>query len=348
MTLLKDKPLLPPTAINEIMYANWSAEALKTAAESGLFEVVDKEAKDAPAIAKETQHSERGMQLLLDAVVALGFLQKKGDAPSKYSIADGDKGELARTYLNKQSPLYMGQWFKQNVELHKMWRQLPDVVKTGSAVMEVNRDAKAEEIFPMLAESIFPNSYAQARQVATLLKVEGIQTDWRVLDLASGSAVWSIPLAEASQRVTVDALDFPSVLEVSKRFAEKYKVNDRFNYLSGNWRETQLKQEEYDIVILGHILHSEGKELSKALLKRCFEVMKPGGRLVVAEMLSNDQRTGPAFPLLFALNMMLATSDGCVFTEGELKELIEEAGFVKPYRLAPDHAVVIAERNSES
>ncbi len=55
-------------------------------------------------------------------------------------------------------------------ELGKMWRSLPDAVKTGKPVMEVNTDVGAQEIFPKLAEAIFPNSYATAKQVATLLK----------------------------------------------------------------------------------------------------------------------------------------------------------------------------------
>lgn len=210
--------------------------------------------------------------------------------------------------------------------------------------MEVNKDLQAEEIFPKLAEAIFPNSYATARQVATLLKTDKIKTEWLVLDLAAGSAVWSIPFAEASPKVKVDALDFDAVLKVTKHFTNKFAVQDRYAFITGNWRDVQLKENTYDIVILGHILHSEGRDVSKALLKRCFDVMKPGGRLVVAEMISNDDRSGPVFPIMFALNMFLATTEGCVFTESELKDLVEEAGFKKPYRLAPDHVVVIAEK----
>lgn len=344
MTAVKQKPILPPSRINEIMYAMWPAQALKAATQHGLFEALDKEAKDAEAVAKKVKCDVRGTQLLLDAMVSLGFLSKTGEKNCKYSIADTETGELARVYLNAKSPLFMGPWFTQGDELGKMWRNLPEVVKTGKPVMEVNKDVHAEEIFPKLAEAIFPNSYAAARQVATLLKTDSIKTEWLVLDLAAGSAVWSIPFAEASPKVKVDALDFPAVLKVTKHFTDKYGVQDRYAFISGNWRDTHIENDKYDIVILGHILHSEGKEVSKVLLKRCFEVMKPGGRLVVAEMIANDQRTGPVFPLMFALNMYLATSEGCVFSEGELKEIIEEAGFKKAYRLAPDHVVVIAEK----
>lgn len=345
MTLVKQKPIIPPTQINEIMYAMWPAQALKAATQNHIFEALDKEAKEAGEVARELKLDVRGTQLLLDAMVSLGFLAKTGEPVYKYSIAATETGEQARTYLNAKSPLFMGPWFQQGEELGKMWRNLPDAIKSGKPVMEVNTDVGAQEIFPKLAEAIFPNSYATAKQVATLLKADKIKTEWLVLDLAAGSAVWSIPFAEASPKVKVDALDFDAVLKVTKHFTNKYAVQDRYAFISGNWRDTQLKDEAYDIVILGHILHSEGKEVSKALLKRCFEVMKPNGRLVVAEMIANDQRSGPVFPIMFALNMFLATTEGCVFTEAELKEMIEEAGFKKPYRLAPDHVVIVAEKS---
>lgn len=344
MTLVKHKPIVPPVQINEIMYAMWPAQALKAATQNHLFEALDGEAKDAKAVAKELKLDVRGTELLLDAMVSLGFLAKSGSPQAKYSIASNDTGEQARTYLNPNSPFYMGPWFQQGEELGKMWRSLPDAVKTGKAVMEVNKDHEAVEIFPKLAEAIFPNSYATAKQVATLLKTDKIKTEWMVLDLAAGSAVWSIPFAEASAKVKVDALDFDAVLKVTKHFTNKFAVQDKYAFISGNWREAHLKENAYDIVILGHILHSEGKEESQKLLKRCFEVMKPHGRLVVAEMIANDERTGPVFPMMFALNIFLATTEGCVFTESELKEMIEEAGFKKPYRLTPDHVVIIAEK----
>ncbi|MBA3857296.1 MAG: hypothetical protein C0507_10350 [Cyanobacteria bacterium PR.3.49] len=347
MTLVKQKPIVPPTQINEIMYAMWPAQALKAATQHHLFEAIDKDAKEAGEVARELKLDVRGTQLLLDAMVSLGFVSKSVDSANKvfkYQIAKTEVGEQARTYLIAKSPLYMGPWFAQGDELGKMWRNLPDCIKSGKAVMEVNKDLQAEEIFPKLAEAIFPNSYATARQVATLLKTDKIKTEWLVLDLAAGSAVWSIPFAEASPKVKVDALDFDAVLKVTKHFTNKFAVQDRYAFITGNWRDVQLKENTYDIVILGHILHSEGRDVSKALLKRCFDVMKPGGRLVVAEMISNDDRSGPVFPIMFALNMFLATTEGCVFTESELKDLVEEAGFKKPYRLAPDHVVVIAEK----
>src|SRR5262249_25376073 len=148
----------------------------------------------------------------------------------------------------------------------------------------------------------------------------------QVLDLAAGTGVWSLPMAQCNKNVKVDALDFAPILAVTKEYATKFGVADRYNYLSGGWQDVKLQAGHYDFIILGHILHSEGKELSQRMLKYCADALKPGGKLIVAEFFSNNEQTGPVFSSLFALNMMIVTTDGCVFTVSELQDMIKQAG----------------------
>jgi hypothetical protein len=44
-------------------------------------------------------------------------------------------------------------------------------------------------------------------------------------------------------------------------------------------------------------------------------------------MIPNDTRTGPVFPLLFGLNMLLHTEGGDVFTMAQYKQWLKQAGF---------------------
>ncbi len=80
-------------------------------------------------------------------------------------------------------------------------------------------------------------------------------------------------------------------------------------------------------MILGHIIHTEGEKWGKALIAKSFKALKPGGTLIIAEMIPNDSRTGPIFPLLFGLNMILHTTEGDVFTMAEYKQWLKQAGF---------------------
>jgi SAM-dependent methyltransferase len=83
------------------------------------------------------------------------------------------------------------------------------------------------------------------------------------------------------------------------------------------------------MVILGHICHGIGEADSRKLMKKCFDALKPGGRLLVIEFVPNDLRTGEKMPLLFALEMLLETPQGDVFTVKEFKRWLNLAGFKK-------------------
>ena len=50
-------------------------------------------------------------------------------------------------------------------------------------------------------------------------------------------------------------------------------------------------------------------------------------------MTPNEDRTGPFFALMFALNMLVHTDEGDTFTFGEVSTWLHEAGFVDPRQL---------------
>lgn len=319
MTVLEHKIPAPPDQIMMVQNAPRAYQILKAAMELGVFETMEKSPRSAQEVAKDLKIDKRGTECLLNALVGLNFLvQAKGN---KFDLA-----EVSRTYLLQSSDLYMGLYLKHAEQLDKGWSQLASAVRTGKPVKEVNTQATAEEFFPALAEGIFPMSYATAQMVARDLS-DVNHGKAHILDVAAGSAVWSIPFAEANPQATVDALDFPAVLEVTKKITTKRGLVDRFNFIAGDWRNVDWQPNRYSIIVLGHILHSEGKEASFELLKRCAASLQPDGVLVVAEFMCNEKRTGPASALIFELNMFLHTTEGCVFAVDELKKLMRDAGF---------------------
>ncbi len=50
-------------------------------------------------------------------------------------------------------------------------------------------------------------------------------------------------------------------------------------------------------------------------------------RAVILDMIPNDARTGPPFPLIFALNMLVNSDEGDTFTFAEYSQWLSEAGF---------------------
>ena len=149
-------------------------------------------------------------------------------------------------------------------------------------------------------------SYPPAQTLGDHLQLVKTKNEIRVLDLAAGSGIWGIALAEKSPRVRVTAVDWPGMIPTTKRITQKFGVGDRFNYLEGDVLKANFGN-GYDIATLGHILHSEGEERSRQLLKKTFSALKPGGIIAVAEWLVNDKRTEPTHSLMFAVQMLVNT-----------------------------------------
>jgi len=336
---LSAKSLKPPKVVRDMMRAQWGTAIVMNCTSLKLFDAVDLGFRSPDEVARECSIQPRAAELLLNALVSLELLTKD------------EKGfnttEESHYYLVSTSPLYIGGIFQAGSSTRDAWMNLETVVREGKPHSEINKQSTAEDFFPALAAALFPMNYAYGQRLAEFFNVEGKTEKIRVLDLACGSGVWSIPLARASKNVSVDGLDFPSVLEVAKQFTEKSAVKDQYNYLKGNWQDIALADDEYDIAILGHILHSEGKERSRELLSYVQKSLKQGGSIAIAEFLVDETRTAPSFSAMFAVNMYLVTTDGCVFSNDELREMLKEAGFSNVRELPRDQMdadVIIADK----
>jgi 2-polyprenyl-3-methyl-5-hydroxy-6-metoxy-1,4-benzoquinol methylase len=59
----------------------------------------------------------------------------------------------------------------------------------------------------------------------------------------------------------------------------------------------------YDMVFMSAVIHSNSVEDNRLLMRKAAEAVNPGGQIVVQDFLVNEERDGPLFPALFALNI---------------------------------------------
>jgi 3-hydroxy-5-methyl-1-naphthoate 3-O-methyltransferase len=154
----------------------------------------------------------------------------------------------------------------------------------------------------------------------------------RVLDLAAGSGVWGIAMAQGSEKVSVTAVDWPEVIPVTRKTVSRFGLAGRFSYVEGDLLQVDFGS-GYNLATLGHILHSEGRERSQALIKKTFQALAPGGTIAVAEFLVNEDRTGPVNALFFAVNMLVNTDTGDTYSFEEISSWLEAAGFTDARKL---------------
>lgn len=306
-----------PLKVFEDVSAGWRSMALAAAFDLDLFTHIA-EGKHGPVeIASAIGADAHAVERLCDAMTALKYLRKKGETYLLDPMAD--------TYLVRGRELYMeGQGMIIRGALLG-WAQLPEVVKSGKPVVPRDLNAAAE-FFRILVKAIFPTSYVPAKAAAAAIPKAARARIRNILDVAAGSAAWSLAFAQALPKARVTALDLPPVLEITRQYTERYRVADRYDYLAGNLRELDFGEKRYDLVILGHVVHGEGREWGRRLIEKSAAALREKGMMLIAEYVPNDRRTGPATALLFGLNMIVNSPEGDVFTMREYREWLGAAG----------------------
>lgn len=309
-----------PTKILEEAGAFARSMALRAAIELEICDAIDEGLDTAQKLAQNTKTSVRGMEMLLDALVAMELLTKEGEV---YHLTPE-----AATYLVQSRPTYLGELVEQRVRDVVAFDHLAESVATGKPWADWGvQHGGIENYFADMVPGLYVLHEPDARRVARHLFRGQIGSAARILDLGAGSGIWGIALAQQNALATVVALDTPDVLEVTRQFVEGHKLEAQFEYHEGDLLTTDLGEGQFDVVVLGQICHMFSPEQNQALFRRVARCLKPGGRALVISPLVDDKRTKPAATLLADLTLLLSTEGGRSHTPSEYRAWLSGAGF---------------------
>ena len=313
--------LVTPERIMQFAWGYVPPLILEAAIRHRIFDVLDSGPKTVSELQKETGASERGLSAIMNALVGLNFLAK--DQQDRFSLTPE-----SATFLVSTKPGFQGGLIRHCSEhLIPKWLRLNEIVATGRPVEAVNQQEEGSDFFQEFVNDIFPMSYPAAQTLARHLDLKSASRPVHVLDLAAGSGVWGIALAQSADQVRVTAVDWSGVIPVTRRTVSGFGLADRFSFIEGDLLQVDFGG-DYTIATLGHILHSEGRERSKTLLAKTFNALAPGRTIAIAEFLVNPDRRGPVNGLFFAVNMLVNTDTGDTYSFEEIGEWLRQAGFV--------------------
>ncbi len=327
---------LTPQQIMEDFWGAWKTQALIAGIELDLFAHIAtgkprrrRGKRTAGEIARAAKASLHGTTRLLDALVGLGYLSKKA---RQYRLRP-----VSAKFLVRGKESYLGDTAQTTRLRWDTWARLTHAVRTGRPVRTLDK-----EYFPKLVKALFPRNHAAAQAAVAGIAKKTRQGMRSILDVAAGSGAWSLAFAKAIPEARVTVIDFPEVTLITRQYVRRFGSGDRYDYVEGNLHDMDFGRERYDLVILGHILHSEGEKWGRKLIQKSHRALRKGGLLLVAEIIPNDTRTGPWMPLMFSLNMLLHTEHGDVFTMREFRQWLRQAGF-RTFRTieAPAHSPLI-------
>ncbi len=331
-------PLTGPGLVFKTLNAYQDSAALAGAIELDLFTTIGAGARTAAEVAHACGAAERGVRILCDYLVVLGFLSKTG---VRYDLTP-----TAAEFLDRRSPRCLAPvtMFLSSPHTLARYNNVAGAVRKGGTVSEEGGLEPDHPMWVDFARGMAPLALIWAELLTALVKHGGWSCD-NVLDLAAGHGMYGITLARANPRARVTAVDWANVLGVASENAKAAGVAERVRMLPGSAFDVDYGT-GYDLALLTNFLHHFDPPTCETLLRKVYAALAPGGRAVALEFVPNEDRVSPPMAATFSLTMLTGTASGDAYTFSELADMFRAAGFARPelYDLAPTPQRVVMGR----
>lgn len=310
-----------PGSLLELSGYFWKTGTLHAAVKLDIFTVIDDQRLGALEIAEKTGSEPDATARLLDALASMGLLSKE----SKHY----NNTEASWNFLSKTSPRYIGYMILHHHYLVDLWRRLDQSVRTGRPVREtggVGPDEAEREAFLM---GMFNMASVVAPDLVRQVDLGGRR---RLLDMGGGPGTYAIHFCLKYQDLAATVFDLETTRPFAEKTIERFGLSGRIGFEGGSYLKQDLPV-GYDAVWMSHILHGESFRDCAGMMKKAWHAMEPGGLIAVHEFILDDTRTQPLFAALFSLNMLVATEEGRAYTEQEIADMLESAGFKQIQRI---------------
>lgn len=316
---------LPPTSDDTRIWDIWESmfilPVVTVSDELGVFEALSGEPLTTEELAAQLSLDARALAMLLAGLCAQGLIDKR--------LGRWSATHEARRWLHPAAKGYWGPFLGGNMIRGAMHAPLLQAIRAGKRVQDVSdgpppweRPSMTAEDAANVAAFMHAHSQAPARGAAVQGEFAEIAS---VLDVGCGSGVYGIEMAKHNPQLRVGLMDLKEMcVEVDKYIAAE-GVGDRVRSLSVNMF-TEAWPTGYEAHFFANIFHDWSSETNALLAKRSFDALPPGGRILLSEILMDDEGTGPWPAAAFSL-MMLTGTLGKQYSLAEFREILEGAGF---------------------
>ena len=275
-----------PDHIMQVGLGFWASKALLSAIEMEVFTELARHPEDLAALRERLGLHERSARDFLDALVALGFLERRDGVYSNTPSTD--------LFLDKRKPSYLGGILEMaNHRLYGFWGNLTEGLRTG----RLQNEAKTGDL------PFFEALYADPARLREFLEaMSGLshganvaiaeRFPWKdhatFVDVGTAQGDLAVQIALANPHLTGSGFDLPEVAPVFEDYVERNGLAGRLAFAAGDFFSDDLPRA--DVITMGHILHDWDLDQKRILIGKAYEALPPGGR---AGRLRGDHRRRP-------------------------------------------------------
>lgn len=315
------RPRSDDRAVWDVIFGFCGYPAVLAAFRLGLFEALAQRPLTLAEACQRFNIKPRPADALLAICASLGFVTLTGE---RYGLT-----AVAEDYLLQSSPTFFGGILDVFIDNAATWSietitkaVLTDQPQVYGGADWTRKHEEQAELARRFTRGMHSSSTAPGLAWPDSVNLSKART---MLDVGGGSGAHSIGAALRWPALQAIIFDIPPVCEVAREFIALQGLEDRIRPHAGDFWNDPFP--EADVHFYGMIYHDWAPDQCRFLTGKSFKALPPGGRIIIHEMLFNDQRTGP-FPIA-AFNIdMLVWDPGQQYSGRELAEMLTDAGFV--------------------
>lgn len=315
----------PPASSVDFIYrtrdAIMAADALAVAiVHLDLFTVLDRSPADVAALCDRFGLHRRPVDVLCTLLIAQGLL------------ARDESGRLhptttAREFLVAGSPFDARAYYAAMADRPGVADVLK-VLRTGRPAHWPGDDTPGDWHAAMhdtaFAEAFTAAMDCRGRVLAPALAAAvGPAAPRRLLDVGGGSAVYSCGLAERFPDLTATVLEAEPVDAIARRAITAAGLDTRIEVIAADMFRAAWP-EGHDCHLFSNVFHDWDEPECRTLVAKSVAALPAGGRLLIHDMLLDDDKSGP--PWAAEYSTLLAT-----ITQGRLYSADEIAAWLAPH-----------------
>lgn len=327
MTLKLLAPESDPAPIFEIFRGNYAMELLTAAvAHFGVFERLAAGPLTAAELRSATELGARQFSVLLTGLKALQLVEESNGRVQPTA--------LAREHLAPGQPLDVSDYIRMGAQQpgvlalveHMRTSKLAGAAKDDDRAVFIYKDgldsameedASARHFTLMLA--------GRAKNIAPVLAERvDLSSANRLLDIGGGTGLYSIAFLQRYPKLRAIVFDRPAVLKVAAEFAQQYGVGERLECVAGDMFADSLPTDS-NVHLLSNVLHDWDISECQRLVAKSAAALPTGGRLLIHDAFLHDDHSGPLYPALFSVALMVMT-EGRNYSSAEYKAWMAAAG----------------------
>ncbi|KUN91384.1 methyltransferase [Streptomyces caeruleatus] len=334
-----------PHEIISIATAFWTSKALLSAVEMGVFAELVKGPISAGELCARLGLKGRGASDFLDVLVSIGLLERSDDGVYRNT-------ELADAYLDPGKPAQdISGYLEYLNSAFPAWSQMSAVLRSGdrldfsealraaadggastaSGAVLTDADAEADTFGEAFASPEQVTGFVRSMTGFSLGAHQALTSafDWsevrEVIDVGCSEGAFLGHVMAAHPHLTGTGFDLPQVADRFRVYLESVGIADRVRFAPGDFFTDPLPSG--DVLVMGHVLHDWNLDIKQMLIRKAYEALRPGGSLLVYEMLVDDERRCNTTGMLTSLNVSLVSAGGLGYTGAECRAWLTEAGF---------------------